>query len=161
MRGGGILNRAARRPPLDIKRMTGDWHVQIKAKSALDLAVQRIVFLPGGQSGWHTHPGPVFIQVISGTMTFYESDDPTCTPIVRTVGQGYLDLGEHAVNVAKSASGTGRPNNGYRGHSLLPPAGPTRYHLDARQRDRWISWDLPFPESVRSVGEIHAHHLPG
>ena len=83
-------------PPLNIKRDTADWHVQIKAKSALDLAVQRIVFQPGGQSGWHTHPGPVFIQVTSGTMTFYESDDPTCTPIVRTTGQGYLDLGEHA-----------------------------------------------------------------
>jgi hypothetical protein len=83
-------------PPLDIKRITGDWHVQIKAKSGLDLAVQDIVFQPGGFSGWHTHPGPVFIQVISGTMTFYESDDPACTPIVRTVGQGYLDLGEHA-----------------------------------------------------------------
>jgi hypothetical protein len=29
-------------------------------------------------------------------MTFYESDDPTCTPIVRTAGQGYLDSGDHA-----------------------------------------------------------------
>src|SRR5262245_19415983 len=57
-------------PPLDIKRITGDWHVQIKAKSGLDVAVQDIVFQPGGFSGWHTHPGPVFIQVISGTMRF-------------------------------------------------------------------------------------------
>ena len=83
-------------PPLNIKRISGDWHVEVKAKSALDVAVQRILFEPGGQSGWHTHPGPVFIQVISGTTTFYESDDPDCTPIVRTAGQGYLDLGEHA-----------------------------------------------------------------
>ena len=79
-----------------VKRMTGDWHVEVKAKPALDLAVQSIVFQAGGQSGWHSHPGPVFIQVVSGTMTFYESDDPTCTPIVRTAGQGYLDVGEHA-----------------------------------------------------------------
>jgi len=79
-----------------VKRMTGDWHVEVKAKPALDLAVQSIVFQAGGQSGWHSHPGPVFIQVVSGTMTFYESDDPTCTPIVRTTGQGYLDVGEHA-----------------------------------------------------------------
>jgi len=79
-----------------VKRMTGDWHVEVKAKPAMDLAVQSIVFQAGGQSGWHSHPGPVFIQVVSGTMTFYESDDPACTPIVRTAGQGYLDLGEHA-----------------------------------------------------------------
>ena len=58
--------------------------------------MQSIVFQPGGHSGWHRHPGPVFIQVVSGTMTFYESDDPSCTPIVRTAGQGFLDVGEHA-----------------------------------------------------------------
>jgi hypothetical protein len=79
-----------------VKRMTGDWHMEIKAKPAFDLAVQTILFQPGGQSGWHSHPGPVFIQVLTGTMTFYESDDPTCTPIVRTAGQGYLDVGDHA-----------------------------------------------------------------
>jgi hypothetical protein len=94
------LGRATFSDPADqtfkVKRLTGDWHVEIKAKPALDLAVQSIVFQPGGQSGWHSHPGPVFIQVVSGTMTFYESDDPACTPIVRTAGQGYLDLGEHA-----------------------------------------------------------------
>lgn len=79
-----------------VKRREGDWHVEIKALRGLDLAVQQIDFAPGSYSGWHRHPGPVFIQVVSGTMTFYESDDPTCTPITRTAGQGYLDVGEHA-----------------------------------------------------------------
>lgn len=60
------------------------------------MATQLITFQPGGHSGWHGHPGPVFITVMSGTMTFYESDDPTCQPIVRTAGQGYLDTGDHA-----------------------------------------------------------------
>jgi len=41
---------------------------------------------------------------MSGTMTFYESDDPTCSPIVRTAGQGYLDAGEHA-HIARNESG--------------------------------------------------------
>ncbi|HMJ16776.1 MAG TPA: cupin domain-containing protein [Gemmatimonadaceae bacterium] len=94
-----LLGRATFSDPDDqnfkVKRMTGDWHVEIKSKPAFDIAVQSITFQPGGQSGWHTHPGPVFIQVVSGTMTFYKSDDPTCTPIVRTAGQGYLDVGEH------------------------------------------------------------------
>jgi hypothetical protein len=95
-----LLARATFSDPNDqnfnIKRITGDWHMEIKAKPAFDIAVQTINFDAGGQSGWHSHPGPVFIQVVSGTMTFYESDDPTCSPIVRTAGQGYLDLGEHA-----------------------------------------------------------------
>ena len=95
-----LLGRASFGDPSEetfkVKRISGDWHVEVKAKSPLDLAVQRIVFQPGGQSGWHTHPGPVFIQVVGGVMTFYESDDPDCAPIVRSAGQAYLDLGEHA-----------------------------------------------------------------
>ena len=52
-----------------IKRETGDWDIDIKSSPGLDIAVQDIVFPAGSSSGWHTHPGPVFIQVISGTMT--------------------------------------------------------------------------------------------
>jgi hypothetical protein len=91
-----------------VKRITGDWQVEVKAHPELDLAVQQIVFQPGGQSGWHSHPGPVFIQVVSGTMTFYESVDPTCTPIVRSAGQGFagiLDAGEHA-HMARNETGS-------------------------------------------------------
>lgn len=91
-------------PVLKVKRMTGDWHMELKSKPGFDLAVQTIVFQPGGHSGWHSHPGPVFIQVVSGTMTFYESHDPNCTPVVRTAGQGYLDYGDHA-HIARNESG--------------------------------------------------------
>jgi hypothetical protein len=88
---------------LKVMRKTGDWAVDIKSKPAVDIAVQSIVFQPGGQSGWHSHPGPVFIIVKDGTMTFYQSDDPTCTPIVKHAGEGYLDLGEHP-HIARNES---------------------------------------------------------
>lgn len=94
---------------LDVKRVTDDWHVQIKAKPGLDIATQSIVFEPGGSSGWHGHPGPVFITVVSGTMTFYESDDPTCSPIVRTAGQSYLDYGDDA-HIARNEGTTQAQN---------------------------------------------------
>jgi len=83
-------------PNFDVKRIGDGWQMQIKAKPAFEMAVQRIKFNSGGQSGWHRHPGPVFIQVVYGQMTFYQADDPTCSPIVRSAGEGYLDLGEHA-----------------------------------------------------------------
>jgi hypothetical protein len=110
-----------------VKRITGDWHVEVKAKPALDLAVQRIVFQPGGQSGWHTHPGPVFIQVVAGVMTFYESDDPACEPIVRSAGQGYLDVGEHA-HIARNETGAIAENVVTY---LAPPGAPLRNDADA------------------------------
>jgi hypothetical protein len=96
-----LVGRATFDESFRVHRMTrgpvgDDWEVMVKAKPALDVAVQSIVFAPGSQSGWHSHPGPVFIAVKEGTMTFYESDDPNCEPVVRTAGQGYLDTGEHA-----------------------------------------------------------------
>ena len=108
-----LLGRATFADPADpnfkVKRIEGSWHTEVKAHPNLDLAVQQIVFQAGGQSGWHRHPGPVFIQVVSGTMTFYESDDPTCSPIVRTAGQAYLDTGEHP-HIARNETGTPAQN---------------------------------------------------
>jgi hypothetical protein len=108
-----LLGRATFGDPaaekLKVKRTTGRWYVEIESEPALDIAVQTIVFPPGSYSGWHSHPGPVFIQIKSGTMTFYESDDPTCTPIVRTAGQGYLDRGDHA-HIARNESASPAEN---------------------------------------------------
>lgn len=64
-----------------------------KAKSHLDMVVRTHDYAVGGSTGWHTHPGPVFINVIQGQVTFYEADDPTCTPHVVSAGQGYVDTG--------------------------------------------------------------------
>jgi hypothetical protein len=100
-----LLGRATYRDPADqifkVKRIAGDWHLEIKSTPALDLAIQSIVFQAGGQSGWHSHPGPAFIQVLAGSVTFYESDDPTCTGTVRTAGQEFLDVGSH-VHLARN-----------------------------------------------------------
>jgi hypothetical protein len=104
-----LLGRATFAEGFKVKRKTGDWEVEVEAEPALDVAVQQIVFQPGGHSGWHSHPGPVFIQVVSGRMTFYESDDPSCTPIVRTAGQGFLDVGDHA-HIARNETGTPATN---------------------------------------------------
>ena len=91
-------------PTLTVKRVTGDFHVEVKAHPAMDVAMQQINFPVGAQSTWHMHPGPVFIIVSQGTMRFYEGDDPTCTPIEKTAGQGFLDRGEHA-HIARNESG--------------------------------------------------------
>ena len=104
-----LMGRATFPGPFKVKRKTGEWEVEVEAPNPLDVAVQSITFQPGGHSGWHGHPGPVFIQVVSGTMTFYESDDPSCTPIVRTAGQGYLDTGDHA-HIARNETGSPATN---------------------------------------------------
>ncbi len=70
----------------------GDFKAESKAPT--DIVVRQHVYAPGSSTGWHTHPGPVFITVVEGEVTFYERDDPTCTPLVVKAGQGYVDTGE-------------------------------------------------------------------
>jgi hypothetical protein len=64
-----------------------------KTKESTDVVVQRHDYAPGATTGWHTHPGPVYITVTAGQLTFYERDDPTCSPHVVSAGQGYVDTG--------------------------------------------------------------------
>ena len=88
-----------------VKREMPGLELDMKARTDIDIATQIITFdANGGNSGWHKHPGPVFISVISGTMTFYDSGDPDCSPVVVTAGHGFVDLGQHA-HIARNESG--------------------------------------------------------
>jgi quercetin dioxygenase-like cupin family protein len=64
-----------------------------KAKRPVDFVVRKHDYAVGGHTGWHGHPGPVFITVTQGALTYYEHGDPTCTPTVVTAGHGFLDNG--------------------------------------------------------------------
>jgi hypothetical protein len=61
--------------------------------SPVDMVVRKHDYAPGGSTGWHRHPGPVFITVTEGQLTFYEADDGSCTPHVVSAGEGYVDSG--------------------------------------------------------------------
>ncbi|HEY2066330.1 MAG TPA: hypothetical protein VGG84_10265, partial [Gemmatimonadaceae bacterium] len=76
-----------------MKRISDDWQVQLKAQKGLEVIVRSFAYAPGSFTGWHQHPGPVLIQVIEGTVTFFEAAHP-CTPIVVSAGHGYLDAGD-------------------------------------------------------------------
>jgi hypothetical protein len=101
-----LVGRATFEDGFKVKRVdkSVDWAVEVAAKAGLDVAVQTIDFPADSQSSWHVHPGPVFISVVEGEMTFYESDDPNCEPTVRHKGEGFLDVGTHA-HIARNESG--------------------------------------------------------
>ncbi len=65
----------------------------VKAKSVVDVVVRKHDYAVGSHTGWHSHPGPVFITVTEGTLTYYLYDDPTCTPHTVTKGSGFVDDG--------------------------------------------------------------------
>jgi quercetin dioxygenase-like cupin family protein len=68
------------------------WKARIDTKGDTDVYVVRVTFVPGGSTGWHTHPGPSLITVVSGTLTAYDS---SCTPHVYNAGECFVDDGDH------------------------------------------------------------------
>jgi Uncharacterized conserved protein, contains double-stranded beta-helix domain len=121
-----LIGRATFADAFNLKRKTGDWKVRVDT-DPLDVAVQTIVFAAGSSSGWHMHPGPVFIMVTQGQMTFYEADDPTCTPVVRSAGQGYLDSGDHGHIARNETQAEARNVVTY----LAPPGAALRIDMPA------------------------------
>jgi hypothetical protein len=97
-----------------------------EAKSPIDVVVRRHEYAAGGSTGWHAHPYPVFITVVCGTLTFYESDDPTCTPIVVTAGHGYVDSGQG--HLGRNESGAPAVDISV---IMAPVGAPFRSELDA------------------------------
>ena len=104
-----------------VKTKNDGWKASIDS-DPLDVAVQTIVFAAGGHSGWHRHPGPVFVLVTQGQVSFYDSDDPTCTPTVVSASQGYLDTGEHVHILRNETQNEARVVATY----LAPPAAALR-----------------------------------
>ena len=47
----------------------GAWSAKMDIKGASDLHVLSNRIAPGGSFGWHSHPGPSFVIVKSGTAT--------------------------------------------------------------------------------------------
>lgn len=72
--------------------------VKIKDGSKINMDVTqiqtyKITIAPGGYTGWHQHGGPHMIVVASGSLTYYEGHDPTCTGVVYSAGSTILDPG--------------------------------------------------------------------
>ena len=69
--------------------------VKIKTKGLSDVYVVQNRIVPGGHTGWHSHPGPSIVSVVSGTATEYRSDEPD--GVVYAAGTAFVDEGgDHA-----------------------------------------------------------------
>ncbi len=77
----------------------GAWTAAMNVKGASDLHVLSNTIAPGGSFGWHSHPGPSFVIVKSGTASVYLGADPRCRRHTFRAGQGFVDRGleVHAV----------------------------------------------------------------
>ncbi len=74
----------------------------INVNNSKETVIQQIVIAPGGQTGWHSHPGPVVVLIKSGQMSFYDGDDPTCTARTYSAGEAFIDSGQGHVHIARN-----------------------------------------------------------
>jgi quercetin dioxygenase-like cupin family protein len=117
--------------PTDIKIKVGDDKQDvIHVPDARDTVMQQIVITPGGHTGWHSHPGPVVVLIKSGTMSFYDGDDPTCTVRTYTVGQAFIDSGQGHVHIARNEGSSNLEL--WATYFDVPTEGPApRFRIDA------------------------------
>ncbi len=90
---------------IDVKNLAlpaDTWQARLKTQGESDLYVQSNVWIPGGTTGWHTHPGHSLIIVTAGTVTVYDGGDSTCTPHVYSQGMGFVDPGGGHVHVIRN-----------------------------------------------------------
>ena len=126
-----VMARAAFVDRVDLKftvQASHDGAEVVRVNGAQDTVMQQIVFGPGGQTGWHSHPGPVVVLVKSGELTFYAEDDPTCTGRTYSAGQAFVDSGQGHVHTARNLSPT-QNTELWATYFDVPPGGAFR--LDA------------------------------
>ncbi len=100
-----VFARASFADPTDLKiKVKGQGQEVINVNNAQETVIQQIVIAPGGSTGWHSHPGPVVVLIKSGQMSFYDSDDPTCTVRTYSAGQAFIDSGQGHVHMARNES---------------------------------------------------------
>jgi quercetin dioxygenase-like cupin family protein len=81
---------------------TDDFKARIKTKGPADGYAAHLTIAPGGNTGWHSHPGLVFVLVRTGAVTLY---DPDGNPTVYPAGTGFVEEPGHvhiAVNEGRT-----------------------------------------------------------
>jgi quercetin dioxygenase-like cupin family protein len=78
------------------------WRVKLKTHGASDFYVVDNKLAPNATTGWHSHPGPSLIFVVSGTVTNYEGDGRTCTPHTYSAPSGFVDPGGDDVHMLRN-----------------------------------------------------------
>jgi quercetin dioxygenase-like cupin family protein len=97
--------------------------IDIQRSEPTDFHIDVVTIDPGGNSGWHTHPGPEYSVIKAGEVVLVRA--PNCDPITLKAGQGFFTPG----GTAHMAHNDGKePAELYVTYTV--PAGPTVLRQD-------------------------------
>jgi quercetin dioxygenase-like cupin family protein len=98
--------------------------IDIQRSEPTDFHIDVVTIDPGGNSGWHTHPGPEYSVIKAGEVVLVRA--PNCDPITLKAGQGFFTPG----GTAHMAHNDGKdPAEIYVTYTV--PAGTTVLRQDA------------------------------
>ena len=119
--GANVLPSAAQQPPIASEPLTSRAvftdEVDLKLKLKLDgkertvvnasdpsrTFVARFTVQPGAQFPWHTHPGPVIVNVTEGELVYVAAED--CVARSYPAGTAFVDPGHGHVHTAYNPTG--------------------------------------------------------
>jgi hypothetical protein len=77
------------------------WRAELETRGLSDGYVVDNVFQPGQSTGWHSHPGPSLIFVVSGSVTNYDSHAGGCRGVSHPAGTSFVDPGGRDVHMLR------------------------------------------------------------
>jgi quercetin dioxygenase-like cupin family protein len=118
-----VLPSAAQEPPPPIAsepltpRSVFPDDVTLKVKIKLDGGATKVVNVrdpsrtvtarftlqPGAEFPWHSHRGPVVVNVVQGALTYVDAD--TCAEFTYSAGEAFVDPGQGHVHTAFNPTG--------------------------------------------------------
>jgi hypothetical protein len=77
--------------------------IKLRTKEPINVRVVQRSELSGFTSGWHVHPGPAIVSVISGAFQIYQG---SCDPVTVGPNQAYIETPGVPVNAVATADTT-------------------------------------------------------
>jgi quercetin dioxygenase-like cupin family protein len=87
-----------------LARATNDSNGTIPLQAGTDVAMAQITVLPGGHSGWHSHPGGAIVLVKEGSLTVFGSTGSKCDVTTYGAGQAFVERPGEVDNVLNTGT---------------------------------------------------------
>ena len=69
-----------------------------------DVAMAQITVVPGGSSGWHSHPGGAIVVIREGALTVYRSVGSQCQVSTYGAGQAFIERPGEVLDVVNTGT---------------------------------------------------------
>jgi quercetin dioxygenase-like cupin family protein len=101
-----LLARGSFSDPIDLTvRLKGDHGTNVVHVNDMgDMVMSRITIPANRSLPWHSHPGPAFVTVTSGTLTLVDGE--TCEARPYGAGASFVDAGQGHVHTAYNGGST-------------------------------------------------------